>query len=59
MLYVTNKHLINLSNDLSLYKSIVPCGIKNKEVTNFSEIGIKNYNEIEKIIVKKFLKTFP
>ena len=50
---------INLSNDLSLYKSIVPCGIKNKEVTNFSEIGIKNYNEIEKIIVKKFLKTFP
>jgi lipoyl(octanoyl) transferase len=50
---------INLSNDLTLYKSIVPCGIKNKEMTNFIEIKVNNYNKIVDMIIKKFLKTFP
>ena len=50
---------INVSNDLSLYESIVPCGIKNKEITNFIEMKIKNYGKIEDIIIKNFLKTFP
>ncbi len=49
---------LNLSNDLSLYKKIVPCGIKNKEVTNFTELGINNFDEIEKIIINKFLDVF-
>ena len=50
---------INISNDLSLCESIIPCGIKDKEITNFVEMEIKNFNNIEKIIIKKFLKTFP
>jgi len=49
---------LNLSNDLSLYKKIIPCGIKNKEVTNLNELGIKNFNGIEKIIINKFLDVF-
>jgi len=49
---------LNLSNDLSLYKKIIPCGIKNKGVTNLKELGIKNFNGIEKIMVEKFLDIF-
>ena len=49
---------LNLSNDLSLYKKIVPCGIKNKEVTNITELGINNFDGIEKIIINKFLDAF-
>ena len=49
---------LNISNDLSKYKEIIPCGIKNKEITSLKKIGIKNYSNIEKIIIKKFLNTF-
>ena len=49
---------INVSNDLSKYKSIVPCGIKDKGITNLESMGIKNYNNIDKVIIKKFLEIF-
>ena len=49
---------LNISNDLSKYKKIIPCGIKNKGVTNLKEMNIKNYNNIDKIIIKKFLNIF-
>ena len=49
---------LNLSNDLSLYKKIIPCGIKNKGVTSFRELGIKNFNKIESVITNKFLNVF-
>ena len=50
---------INVSNDLSKYKGIIPCGIKDKGVTSLKRMGIKNYNKIEKVIIRKFLDTFP
>ena len=50
---------INVSNDLSKYKGIIPCGIKSKGVTSLKRMGIKNYNKIEKVIIRKFLDTFP
>ena len=50
---------LNINNDLSLYKSIVPCGIKDKDVTNLEELGIRNHQNIENIIIKNFLNTFP
>ena len=50
---------INVSNDLSKYKKIIPCGIKDKKITNLKEIGKSNYKNIEEIIIKKFLNTFP
>ena len=49
---------LNISNDLTKYKEIIPCGIKNGGITSLKKIGIKNYNNIEKIIIKKFLNTF-
>ena len=49
---------INVSNDLSKYKNIVPCGIKDKGITSLKDMGISNFNKIEEIIAKKFLNTF-
>ena len=50
---------LNVCNDLSKYKKIIPCGIKNKDVTNLKELRTINYNNIERTIIKKFLNTFP
>ena len=49
---------LNVSNDLSKYEGIIPCGIKDKKVTNLKEMGVKNYNNINEIITKKFLNIF-
>ena len=49
---------LNVSNDLSKYNKIVPCGIRGKKITSLKHLGIKNYNSIEKIITKKFLSIF-
>ena len=49
---------INISNNLNQYKKIIPCGIKGKGITSLKQIGIKNYNDINDIIIKKFLETF-
>ena len=49
---------LNVSNDLSKYNGIVPCGIKDKGITNLKKMGITNYNNIEKIIINKFLNIF-
>ena len=44
--------------DLEKYKAIIPCGIKNKGITNLKGMNIKNYSDINKIIIKKFLGIF-
>ena len=49
---------LNINNDLSKYNKITPCGIKDKGVTSLQEMGIKNFYNIDKIIIKKFLNTF-
>tara|TARA_B100001167_G_C16697713_1_gene270134 strand:- start:239 stop:856 length:618 start_codon:yes stop_codon:yes gene_type:complete len=49
---------INVSNDLSKYKNIVPCGVKDKGITSLKEIGVNNHDKIEEIITKKFLGIF-
>ena len=49
---------INVSNDLSKYKNIVPCGVKDKGITSLKEIGVNNVDKIEEIIAKKFLGIF-
>ena len=49
---------LNVCNNLSRYNGIVPCGIRDKGITNLQNLGIKKYNNIEKIIVKKFLNIF-
>ena len=49
---------LNLNNNLSHYNKIIPCGIKNKKVTNLKELGINNFKHTEKIIAKNFLNFF-
>jgi len=49
---------LNVCNDLSKYKGIIPCGIKNRGITSLKDMGIKDYKNIEEIIIKKFLNTF-
>ena len=49
---------LNVCNDLNYYEGFVPCGIKDKGVTNIKEMGIKNYKNINEIITKKFLNIF-
>tara|TARA_Y100000590_G_scaffold119164_1_gene136367 strand:- start:14 stop:637 length:624 start_codon:yes stop_codon:yes gene_type:complete len=49
---------LNVSNDLALYKKIIPCGIKDKEVTSLEKLGVKNFDNIEKTITNKFLEVF-
>ena len=46
---------ININNDLSKYKSILPCGIKDKGVTSLSEIKDQNYDELDKILIENFI----
>ena len=49
---------LNISTDLSKYNKIIPCGIKDKGITSLKNIGVNNYNNINEIIINKFLKTF-
>ena len=46
---------INISNNLKKYNSIIPCGIKDKGVTNLKKINNQNYTEIPNLIVKNFI----
>ena len=50
---------LNINNSLDAYKKIIPCGVKDKDVTNLKELETANYNDIERTIVKKFLSSFP
>ena len=49
---------LNVSNDLSKYKAIIPCGIKDKGMTSLKVLGVNNYKNINEVIIKKFLDTF-
>ena len=41
---------LNVSNDLSKYKEIVPCGIADKKITSLREMGVKDFNNINEKI---------
>ena len=47
---------INIDNDLSKYKNIIPCGISDKDVINLKEIKDQNYKNLDKIIIDTFSK---
>ena len=47
---------INISNDLNQYKKIIPCGIKNKGVTNLICIRNQNYKKISITLEKNLIK---
>ena len=47
---------LNINNSLHQYKKIIPCGIKDKEVTNLKLIKNQNYMKIKDEIVLNFIK---
>tara|TARA_B100000686_G_C16469126_1_gene801158 strand:+ start:203 stop:820 length:618 start_codon:yes stop_codon:yes gene_type:complete len=49
---------LNVCNDLKKYEKIIPCGIKNKGITNLKKLDGRNYDDIEKVITSKFLNIF-
>ena len=46
---------ININNDLKKYDAIIPCGIKDKGMTNLNEIKNQNYKNIENKIIENFI----
>ena len=46
---------ININNDLNKYKNIIPCGIKDKGVTNLKSIIDQNYSGLDQKILENFI----
>ena len=46
---------INIDNDLNLYKKIIPCGIKDKGITNLIKIKNKDYSKLKDLLIEKFI----
>ena len=47
---------INISNNLKKYDAIIPCGIKDKGITNLKEIKDQNYTEFGNKLIENFIK---
>ena len=47
---------INIENNLNIYDKIIPCGIKNCEVTNLQKIKKKSYKELPNLLLKNLTK---
>ena len=47
---------INVNNNLENYNKIIPCGIKNKSVSNLKLIKDQNYDELNDKIINNFVK---
>ena len=45
---------ININNDLKKYNAIVPCGIKDKGITNLKQIKNQNYDDLENKLIEIF-----
>ncbi len=46
---------ININNDLRKYDAIIPCGIKDKGITNLKTINHQNYADLKDRIIKNFI----
>ena len=46
---------ININNNLNQYKKIIPCGIKDKGVTNLINIRDNDYSTLDDLLVEKFI----
>ena len=45
---------ININNDLKKYDAIIPCGIKDKGITNLKQIKNQNYDDLENELIEIF-----
>ena len=47
---------ININNDLKKYNAIIPCGIRDKGVTNLNTIINQNYDNIDDKLIENFTR---
>jgi len=47
---------ININNNLENYNKIIPCGIKDKHISNLKLIKDQNYDELSDKIIDNFIK---
>ena len=48
---------LNINNSLIGYKKIIPCGIKDRDITNLQLIKNQNYKKIKDEIIRNFIKS--
>jgi len=48
---------LNINNSLNGYKKIIPCGIKDRDITNLQLIKNQNYKKIKDEIIRNFIKS--
>ena len=46
---------ININNNLDQYKKIIPCGVKDKGVTNLISIANNDYSNLSNLLIEKFI----
>ena len=46
---------INIDNDLKEYDAIIPCGVKDKGITNLKTINNQSYTDLKDKIIKNFI----
>jgi len=46
---------ININNNLNQYKKIIPCGIKDKGITNLIKIKNNNYSKLKNLLIENFI----
>ena len=46
---------INIDNNLNQYKKIIPCGIKDKGISNLSKMKNQDYSKLKALLVEKFI----
>ena len=44
-----------MDNNLNQYKKIIPCGIKDKGITNLKEIKNIDYSKLKDLLIEKFI----
>ena len=46
---------ININNNLEQYRKIIPCGIRDKGVTNLININNNDYSDLSTLLIEKFI----
>ena len=46
---------LNINNSLNQYKKIIPCGIRDKDVTTLKKINNQNYSKLSEEIIKNLI----
>ena len=46
---------INIDNNIDQYKKIIPCGIKDKGISNLNKIKNQDYSKLKDLLIEKFI----